>query len=342
MYQKSKNLRTSLFGLNKAQVELELEKDAKDYYIQLSDKKCCIDKLRKERDDLQLQLSRLKNDMEVNVYSEDLMEYAIIKAQEYAHLFREAAEADIQRLIIIGENTEKVFNNKISEFDQMIKRTQAELDSVLKEVLYANENLDERLRKFIQKHDINIDEDKSEVKIEQEVQNDVFNKSMYSELELSEIKRFTSGTEEKDLSSSNFWDDESESSEIRNDENLNDSELKERQVKKNIIKQEIQEKDIQKDAREQLSIINGESSKKREDTTQVSKGNEENNTIVNDINNIRLKYLIGKVTGVDLLDRNGNVIVTQNSKITSEVIEAAEREGKLAELIVNMTISEIS
>ncbi|MDF2647830.1 MAG: hypothetical protein K0Q73_3635 [Paenibacillus sp.] len=53
---------------------------------------------------------------------------------------------------------------------------------------------------------------------------------------------------------------------------------------------------------------------------------------------LRLKYIVGKMTGKDLTDSNGRLIAAQNTVITEEVIHMAEREGKLAELIVNMVI----
>ena len=57
-----------------------------------------------------------------------------------------------------------------------------------------------------------------------------------------------------------------------------------------------------------------------------------------DINLILNKYLIGKIAGDDILDREGKFIVSKNSIITSDIVEKAEQEGKLAELIVNMLL----
>jgi len=61
-----------------------------------------------------------------------------------------------------------------------------------------------------------------------------------------------------------------------------------------------------------------------------------------EITNIKYKYLIGKKVGETLLDSNGQVIASKNSHITAEVIEKAEKEGKLVNLIVNMIIPESS
>lgn len=66
-----------------------------------------------------------------------------------------------------------------------------------------------------------------------------------------------------------------------------------------------------------------------------------NDNVKEDINRIRNKYLIGKVAGKDLVDNKGNIIVSKDSIITEETITRAEKEGKLPELIVNMTITDI-
>jgi len=53
---------------------------------------------------------------------------------------------------------------------------------------------------------------------------------------------------------------------------------------------------------------------------------------------IRQKYIVGKIAGQDLFDRNGKLIVGRSSKITSQTVEYADKEGKLPELIINMIL----
>lgn len=57
-----------------------------------------------------------------------------------------------------------------------------------------------------------------------------------------------------------------------------------------------------------------------------------------DINMIRNKYLIGKIAGDDLYDREGSIIISKGSVITADVVKISEQEGKLAELVVNMLL----
>lgn len=60
--------------------------------------------------------------------------------------------------------------------------------------------------------------------------------------------------------------------------------------------------------------------------------------ISDEIGHLRSKYITGKVAGKDLIDHRGREIIRKDRVITEDVIEAADREGKLAELIVNMKI----
>ncbi|MBP1961791.1 hypothetical protein [Paenibacillus aceris] len=57
-----------------------------------------------------------------------------------------------------------------------------------------------------------------------------------------------------------------------------------------------------------------------------------------EIGMIKQNYIVGKLAGENLIDRQGRLIVAKQAVITEDVIRRAQREGKLAELIVNMTI----
>ena len=59
-----------------------------------------------------------------------------------------------------------------------------------------------------------------------------------------------------------------------------------------------------------------------------------------EIRNVRSKYIIGKVAGEDLLDSNNKTIVKKGYILTEAVVKRAEEEGKLVELIINMSLPE--
>lgn len=60
------------------------------------------------------------------------------------------------------------------------------------------------------------------------------------------------------------------------------------------------------------------------------------------VKDIRLKYVVGKIVGEDLMDKEGKLLASKDSVITEALVEEATREGKLAELIINMQLPETS
>jgi hypothetical protein len=61
--------------------------------------------------------------------------------------------------------------------------------------------------------------------------------------------------------------------------------------------------------------------------------------ILEQILSFKEQYMNGKVTGTDLYNNAGRLIVPANTTISKEIVDFANSEGKLAELIVNMKIS---
>lgn len=95
-----------------------------------------------------------------------------------------------------------------------------------------------------------------------------------------------------------------------------------------------QEKDdTKKDVSNVEKVENG-------DFKVVSKQEKANKTLENRIENMRLKYLVGKIVGEDLMDSKGIVIASKNLIITEELINIVDKQGKLAELILNMIFPE--
>lgn len=48
------------------------------------------------------------------------------------------------------------------------------------------------------------------------------------------------------------------------------------------------------------------------------------------------RYIVGKIAGSDLIDREGHPIVRNGEKITEETVQKADQAGKLVELILHM------
>lgn len=57
-----------------------------------------------------------------------------------------------------------------------------------------------------------------------------------------------------------------------------------------------------------------------------------------EIHSIQNRYIVGKAAGENLYAASGRLIVAKGQMITGEIVQNAEREGKLPELIVHMVI----
>ncbi|MDI6828092.1 MAG: hypothetical protein QME62_06370, partial [Armatimonadota bacterium] len=55
-----------------------------------------------------------------------------------------------------------------------------------------------------------------------------------------------------------------------------------------------------------------------------------------------IEYSRGKLAGHDVLDNEGNKIVTEGEIITDEVIEKAKKKGKLHELMLSAVAAEVA
>ncbi len=53
------------------------------------------------------------------------------------------------------------------------------------------------------------------------------------------------------------------------------------------------------------------------------------------------KYIVGKIAGEDLYDGAGRLIAAKGVVITEDIVREADKAGKLSELIINMTISDL-
>jgi len=84
-------------------------------------------------------------------------------------------------------------------------------------------------------------------------------------------------------------------------------------------------------------IKNSETFTKSEETDEEVGSGED--SLIDQINSIKSQYIVGKVAGEDLFDLQGHRIISKSQVITRQAVNKADREGKLAELIVNMKIS---
>jgi hypothetical protein len=126
-----------------------------------------------------------------------------------------------------------------------------------------------------------------------------------------------------------FWDDDYELEPVR----------------KSNITEKIEEKAAYKveDSEKTPDIIKGEKINNDKDQEKVSKQeiNEEPDKLKEEIRLLQNNYIVGKISGKDIYDRNGKLIIAKNKEITSEVIDFCAKEGMLPELIINMLLPEL-
>ncbi|MBB3108750.1 putative coiled-coil protein SlyX [Paenibacillus phyllosphaerae] len=60
--------------------------------------------------------------------------------------------------------------------------------------------------------------------------------------------------------------------------------------------------------------------------------------LTDEIKQIQLRYIVGKIAGESVYAQDGSLIAAKSEPITLEAVQAAERAGKLSELIVHMII----
>lgn len=181
----------------------------------------------------------------------------------------------------------------------------------------------------------------------------------------NEGKSSTNFWEQEDdiKSSTSFWDEEFEEfekveelSEIKNFFEVKET-TEEKTSEKSAEKERLVEKSIENEDNLMDNIgfsfcnRNADKANKTKDDyhEEINKKNillenkpVESKAVTSEIKNIRSKYLIGKIVGEDLMDRQGRLLARKGSIITENLIEIIDKEGKLAELILNMILPETS
>jgi len=99
---------------------------------------------------------------------------------------------------------------------------------------------------------------------------------------------------------------------------------------------------MEDDALKAEAVAETESKDKEQASAEAAASAESSSAVAREISRIRQKYILGKIAGEDLLDSKGNIIIAKNQVITEEVVEKAERESKLSELILNMVFPDIN
>jgi hypothetical protein len=292
-------LKARLFGCDREQVDNHIKDIKAANKEKIEELKRKISVTNAENEKLSEEIQKLKDEMKLEMKSEEFMEFVLKKSEEIIPIINKVSSDEISRITLLGKKQEEVFNKKIEEYNNIIKTTQEDLNILLNKELKKNEMLSENVKKFIKNKCKCDSADYDEVQVNIETPKIEYENNRHTE----NVTNLNS-EESIEKNADNY---------INRDEEIKIKDIMEEQVDK-----------VEEESRDE--IIN----------PQLKSPNTEE-----DVDQIRSKYLIGKIAGKDLIDSTGNMIIAKNSIITEETISKAGREGKLPELIVNMTLLDV-
>lgn len=426
----------SLFGVNKDEVNQYIKELKYNKNKGVDNIKANIEKLESENKFLNKELDKLKNEIDNQMSSKDIMEYAIKKAEEWMPAIVALSKEKALEIESYGKKQEEIINNKIENYNNIINISKNSLNNLLFIEVEKSDRLIEEINNYIKqksesinrkkkfedaniihlenrrnssynedlgktskedkKNDVktsklhkfeelkivkneqlsknnfkqingekqtnesnvdnaeiaynkDIEDNLKEKKDKDEINQDTINKEF--NYNLSKDKLVNDGTlsgKTNSNSTSNFYDENNfwEDSFDNLFENSSDNENALKSENSNINKKtnnenfdEIQNQIIEKKI-DNVTVINIDKIEKEEKVKKEEDKHENSDNINNEIQDIKLKYIVGKIAGEDLYDDKGNLIIAKDSIITNNVLEKAEKEGKLADLIVDMKIPE--
>ena len=266
------------------------------------------------------ELRKLKDKKATQNKSEELRDFLLLKVDNVVKLIDENSKDQIKALNEEAKMKESEIDAEIEKLNKLIKNTQLNVDVLLKTVIKKNEGYTIVEEKALK--------DKSEFKL---------------------IKYKEKSNSKTMLQNDN--DNEEEESKIAvNDDNMNmlddkiKAETKKEEIKKSSEKDFTEERNTSfwddKIEEESINLEKKENITSETEVIMTKKAQIpiKSEAVLNSIDNMRNRYIVGKLAGEDLFSKNGELIISKNSVITEDIIQKSESAGKLAELIINMTI----
>jgi hypothetical protein len=305
-------IKVRLFGLNKKQVDKQFRDKDKNYRQKLEALRYQIDVIKEKNKQLKDEFNALEKEEITLTQSEKLVEFCYVVSKKNFALIDKNSENEIIQITNRGQELERVYDKKIQEYSAEIKKTKEQLNTLLSVVVNKSENFYEDVKDFTQKYSANIVKENIEEKYEEANQacRKSYEESLVSHKEILE--------NEKQGASSGFWEEDSSE-----DVGTEDT------------KQEIIEETKEENKGEEIN-----KKTEVEEVNETKKENLKSKAVSGEIENLRYKYLVGKIAGEDIYNNKNNIIIPKNTKITTDIITIAEKEGKLSELIINMIFPE--
>jgi exonuclease VII large subunit len=139
-----------LFGFNREEVDKHLEKIRDNNQESIDEIKTRIQSLKDENDKMIKEIECLKEESKIQLEPEDFMKFSLDRCEEWIPLINNVSSDKVREVTLMMESQQEIFNKKISEFDEIIKNTQEQLDKLLRNVLQKNESFSENLKMFIE------------------------------------------------------------------------------------------------------------------------------------------------------------------------------------------------
>lgn len=339
MRQAKNKFTLTMNGFNIEEVDNYIENLESDQDAKLTDVILRLDEVAQENEALTKRLNDLKSELAQKSQSEELMQYAIKKASEWAELFSQNAAKKASELERVGKEQEISLNKKIEAYNKALKSSTEKLSFLLSLELEKDNNLfetatdpvDNSSTEGVKNSDGSIVPNFFDVNIEKD--SDV-------SLEIDNKEIINKASEEK--KEHNSMEPAGENINVNNvPDEAEVVAFKENKTKGKFDNMFLEITFEEKNALVKGMPSNSDSMETEDVEDQVSdQQNLSENNEDGDIENIRRKYIVGKIAGEDLHDGSGNIIIRKDNIISMETVAAAEREGKLASLIVDMKIPE--
>lgn len=277
-----------------------------------------------EKDNLNIDTQKVVNETGLNFQvNKDVMDKPIDevnKCKSNLPIVEEEPEKVIEKDII--EEDEPVIINNNVEGDKFVAASDPEADELIS---ILDEDI-KSLKKFdkLEEDVANVtSEEKSILMENQDLNEDVMESSFWGEnfndtlFDTSNIEKSYKGEVVGDFG------EVDDNYDIASDFNTEETKT-EKETKSEIINNNFQEKN----------------KKLEKEDEAVEKKDLSSRAINGEIQNIRIKYIAGKIAGEDLFGTNGTLLIRKGDKITIENIELAEKHGQLANLIMDMKLPE--
>lgn len=348
------NISTKFFGLNKSDVETYFDNLTKKQSKELSDLSEEFDKLYKNKNKLLAELQTSKKEeivYEDEVVGEsslslEVMNDAVKRIEKTIALINMLADEEANQLM------EKSYD-KLMEYDRIAERLRQEIDE-------NKEKIESLLGDVVKLLKANVDDVTTKIKDKEKIRREpepsakpnknvieLFEGKILEEqsmLEKDGLRKTTADGSSLDTIQKLFafknkylTKDEVEGDKV--EEHKKAVKVKTIDDELDFLNSDIDYSDKLDEYKDFYDFENAE----EEETSVTGNFNTESgeSTASNDeIMKMRNALILGKIAGEDLLDSGNNIVIPKGKVLTEEDIVVAERESKLPELIINMTLKQ--